>query len=498
MKNQIEKPPRPPQSFSAARTAGNSLNMIATRVSELIFSLFTVIILTRYLGPEHFGIYAFIFTIAFTIKNIVESGVTRIVVREVSANKEKSSEIITAGLTINIFMGGVALVLCAFVAILFNLNTRAEIMALYIALLAQLSLGMVNTVTFGYIAFERTIYNPLVIVSNRILVIGLIVLVIWSGNNFVYIFGAMLLGNLFSLFLALAIFNYKFRKLHMAFNAKEIKYIFRESLPYTASIIMIQISLSMNVFMLKFYNFISEISYYQVSNRLVNAVSTVPTSIFLVMLPFLTRVADENALATLKLAYGRIIKYICALMFPFCILVTVFAPEIVRIMMGPGFAGAVFPLQLMVWTIVPFSVATLSDVMLTSLRKQRVMTLSYGFFFGANLILGLFLIPKYQAIGASVTLVTAITLQFVSIYGFVIKEIGYVSLFRSALRPFISLCAMLALLIWTRDSVHALVLIPASLVLYAVALYLTKTFNEAEKNEIQSLMRRWVFRRRMR
>jgi O-antigen/teichoic acid export membrane protein len=494
--NDFKKEKKTHAAFSAARTAGNSFNIIGSRMTELLFSFFTVIVITRYLGPERFGIYAFIFTIAFTIKNILESGVTRIVIREVSINKARASDMIVAGLGLNLLMALVGLVLCAVVAIVFNLNTREEITALYIALTAQICLGMINTVVFSFIAFERTFYNLIVTVSNRVLVILLIISVIWFKKSFVYIFGAMLVGNLAGLFLALVIFNYKFQKIKITFRFEDIKYFFIESLPFTMSIILIQISLSLNVFLLKLLNQLQEISYYQVPNRLVNAVSTVPTSIFLVMLPFLTHQAEENSFKMLKLAYGRMIKYICVLMFPFCFIVTVFASDIVFLMMGKEFMGAVYPLQIIIWSSLPFPAAALSDVMLTSLKRQQVMTTSYGIFFGVNLIFGLLLIPRFQAIGASFTLVAALISQFVSIYCFVVREIGYVSLFRSGFRPFISICALAAFFFLFKGLVHAVPLIFFGLILYGILLFLLNTFDRNEKDEIAAAFKRMAFRRK--
>lgn len=465
---------------AAKRITNNAFFILIARASEFISGLFITILVARYLGVKDFGIYAFISSISLMLAPVIGFGSSRIIVREVSVNKEQTSILVTSGCVLNGLMSLAVLTIAAIVAASSDLSSTTNIIALFLAVLTQTLLAMSRTVKNVFIAYERVVFNSVTTVLTRLLAIISIWGVIVFDMGFIYLFGAMTAVNASGFFLAFWILHFRVVKIKLAVTIKYFKYLFRESLPVAISVFFAHGYTYINVFFLKFFHDFVQISYFQAPQRLINPLIVVFSSLTVVVIPVLARAAAKDSIDDLKYALSKMMKYAIIVTIPICLCVTIVAPKIIYMLFGDQFGGATVPFQILIWIIIPACLNILLSLVLTIMKKQRVLIISNGICFLINLILGLIIVDKYASVGIScVSVFTYVALATVNFY-FVTKLLGFIPMHRMIFRPVVAGSIVWIFLYKFADKVNIMIFIIGFLGIYCGLLILFKTFSRDE------------------
>jgi O-antigen/teichoic acid export membrane protein len=157
---------------------------------------------------------------------------------------------------------------------------------------------------------------------------------------------------------------------------------------------------------------------------------------------------------------------------------------------GTEYAPSVVALQILVWAPVFHFMNSPFARLFEALNRQMLVTKIWGFCLILSVILNLILIPKYSYIGASVTaaLTGGLLLGLCFIWS---AKIGYGIFnkkFAGIVTKVIIASVLMGVFIRYFYALNLLVLIPCSVVLYFVVLYV---FGGIDKEDV-SLMRRAV------
>lgn len=468
------------------KITNNAFFILIARASEIICGLLIIILVTRYLGVNDFGVYAFVSAIALMLAPVIAFGSGRIVVREISVNKEQASSLVTSGCTLNGLLSLVALAVAAIIAASSDLSSSTtNIIALLLAVLAQTFLAMSRTVKSAYIAYEKMEFNCLTTFLTRLLAIISIWSVTFFDMGFIYLFGAMTAVNAVGFLLAFSILHFQVVKIKLAINLEYFKYLFRESLPVAISVFFTQGYTYMNVFLLKFFHDFVQISYFQAPQRVVIPLIVAFGALTVVVSPVLARAADRDSIDDLKYALSKMMKYTIILTIPICLCVTIVAPKITYMFFGDQFGGATVPFQILIWLIIPAFLNILLSQMLIIMKKQRVLIISNGICFLINLTFGLIVVNKYASVGISCATVFAyVALATVNFY-FVAKHLGLIAMHRMIFRPIVGGSIVWVFLYKFADKVNIVTFIIGFLGIYCSLLILFRTFSRDEINFIK-------------
>ena len=462
------------------RTVNNAFFILIARASELVSGLLIIVLISRYLGVKDFGIYAFITAVSLMLAPVIQLGSSRIIIREISVNRNQTSGFVTSGFILNVCMSLLALLISALIAVIFNLSSAVYIIALSLAILTQTLSAMAYTFKAVFIAYEKAVYNSVTTALTRLLAIISIFFVIRLDMGFIYLFMALTAVSAFGACFSFYILHFQIAKIKLEVNLKLLKYLYKETFPIAISVFFAQGFAYTNVFLLKIFHDVVQISFFQAPQRIITPSIIMYGAAMLAFFPMLARASANNAIDDLKYILTKMIKYTIILTIPICLCVTVFASKITLLLFGNQFAGATVPFQILTWLIIPAFINFLLVQMLTVIKKQRVLITTNGIGYFINLMMGLALVNKYASVGICwASLFSYIALAMVNFYC-VSKYLGLIPMHKIILRPLIAGSVMWGFLYQFADKVNIVPFIIGSFVIYCSSLFLLKTFSRDE------------------
>jgi len=243
--------------------------------------------------------------------------------------------------------------------------------------------------------------------------------------------------------------------------------------------------------MLSFMRPMTEVGIYTAASKVAESLNYLCLGYITALYPLISlqySTASEKFKQQCKMA----VYYLFLFTFPAVLGVMILAVPIVELVYGKGLDASAACLQILVWSVCFFPLALIFAYALTASHNQIKDLWSNLSGALLNVVLNLLLIPKFGYTGAAIaTLLSWIVFSLLQYY-FVRPVIGRFSLFRLLRIPFFAACVMGLFTWWLRDLTLPLV-IPLSMLVYGLTIYLLGGVKENEKQLLQSLIAK-VFR----
>lgn len=185
-------------------------------------------------------------------------------------------------------------------------------------------------------------------------------------------------------------------------------------------------------------NDMSEVGYYEQSQKIVKILLAVITSISLVMMPRIASNYKDGNIKKIKEYMNSTFKFIFFLSFPLMFGIMAVSNNFVPLFFGKGYDKVIIILRI-ICIIIPF--ISISSVIgtqyLLALKKQKEYTISVIIGALINLILNFLLISNYNSIGASIATVFAELFVTIIQFYFIRKDFNLKEIFKSLLKYFL-------------------------------------------------------------
>ena len=159
--------------------------------------------------------------------------------------------------------------------------------------------------------------------------------------------------------------------------------------------------------------------------RIFEATLFVSWAFGLAVLPILSRLGRRTS--ALRRAFEVSCMAISAVTIPLGGLMALYAPTIIRVFLGPGFAGGATAMRILGGATALYGVFTVASMILTSQDRQRLFPWLSGAAVAVNVGLNLALIPSQSLYGAATAMTAAQALATAMAVGFACRETGSVS-----------------------------------------------------------------------
>ncbi|MDL1967665.1 MAG: flippase [Deltaproteobacteria bacterium] len=466
---------------NSRRLVKNTIFSLLARGAELGAGFITIILAARYLGIEIFGEYAFIRAIVFMLAPMINFGIERILIRDISIRKSRASVLVCSGLALNLSVGISLCIIAIIVSHIFRETAFFPISVFAIAIIAQMLQVMTKTISSVYVAYEKIYFDLIATIISRSLIIILFIIIAYCDMNGKYFFHAFAFANATAFIFSIIILEMKFIRPVWSINSGLIAYLIKQSFPIAVAVFMIQGYNNIFVFFLKLLRDTIEVSLFQAPQRIIQQCLVLPRSFLFAYVPTLSRMAQEGqSLSTLRDTYRRMVKYIFIFTLPASVFVTAFADEFVFLAFGSDFSKAAAPLKILIWAINLLFINMLLDFILTSMRKQNILIVSNGLCLAVSSALGFIFVQKYGYFGACwATLLSYVILVITNFY-FVSKHLGLIPVHLIVLKPILCCSVLGAILLEYSDNIHMVILIITGLLIYTVLLFLMRTFTHEE------------------
>ena len=470
----------------------NLLFISGGRGLEFLLGIGFIVLIARYLGAQKFGEFAFIRSVGIVAAPLISWGTLPILIREISINRKKIITLIPNAFALHSFIAFGLLVAIIVVFQLFPQVSSEIRNCVYLVIIWQTFICMQRSILSVFLAVEQAFFSSFLDILTRFILIGMYVAVIITDLKMIGLFWAAVFAYGVGLAVSYALFYRKGFRLTLSINKKSILWLIKESYILFISQLIIQVYTQINIFLLKIFSMVGEIAFYQVPQRIIEPLRILPRSLMLAFIPTLSILGhNKNKKRNLLKYYKKIIKNIVACALPICICVTMFAEAIISILFGQEFMGAVIPLQISIWTIIFFSINVTQATILTSSNNQNVLFIGNGCCLIVNIILSVLLIPRYVAVGASVSMVCAmLCLIFVNAY-FIRKRLGRVRVDYVAVgRLFFSGLGMWVMIYSLKNGVLGLILIPLTTIVYFSILFFIRFFTIDEIDVFKGMIKK--------
>lgn len=451
------------------------------------FSYFAI--LARFLGPESLGQYFFAISFASIFGIIIDIGIANVLTREIAKDQGASSKFIS-----NILAIKIPLMLLAWLMIylfLFFLGYTGIVK--YLVLMSTLCVTL-DSFTYTFFAISRGHHN-LVFESFSSVIFQLIVFVfgfyfLYFGYNVLFVMGALLIASIFNFTFAITLLKRKwkinfFEKIELSF----IKHILIISIPFGVFAVFQRIYMYLDSVLLKILAGDYYVGLYQVAFKIIFSLQFLPMAFTASLYPAMSSYwkSDKNQLLV---TFERAFSYLLIISLPISFGIAFLSKEIILIF-SSEFTDAFLPLIIII-SALPFIFLNFPiGSLLNACDKQKWNTLNMGIATVTSIVLNLILIPKYMALGASITVLATNILMFsLGMYQIPkIIKLNFSRLFIIIAKTLLASALMSIFVFYLKDILNIFLLVFISAIIYFLSLFLFRGFT---KDDVLSIFNSFI------
>ncbi len=466
---------------------------IALILQKIIsFSYFAI--LASFLVPEDLGKYylAISFTTIFAI--IIDLGLANVLTREVakilnSENSETSNKKASFLRTVLFIKIPLALLSVLAVLLLSNVLAYSDLVKqlIYVSLFSMV-LDSFTLTFWSYIRGHHVLkYESFGVVIFQLIVFAFGLTVLKLNLGLVCLISVMALASIANFIFSATLVKVKFKTSILPFyELKLLKYIVSLSIPFALFAVLQRLYMYLDSVLLATLAGDKYVGLYQIAFKIIFALQFLPMAFMASLYPAFALYYKENK-EQLSVSFERAINYLLIISVPISLGVFAIADKIILIF-KPEYIEAVWPLKIVMLSLVFIFINFPIGAMLNACDRQKINTRNMALVLLFSVVINILLIPRYQALGASITvLVTNILMFILGIFVIPkIVKIRFAKLFSAFARVLISGLIMFLAVLFFKEKINIFINIAISAIIYTGVLFLMGGFR---KEDIASVLK---------
>ncbi len=395
--------------------------LLADKILGISTGLVVSIWVARYLGPENFGLFNYVISLTSLLSPIAGMGARTIAVRDLARSSDRKNEILGTNFIVCLVAGTITAPFAIAFASLLEPGNKDIIILVGIIACGNIFLAF-DTID---IWFQSQTQSKKIVVARRsagLLVSLLKLLLVYFHAPLIAFAWTISIELAISAILMLAVYKLEgnlFKDWN--FNLSRAKNIIREGLPLVMAGIAVYIGSKIDQVMLgSLLVDKSQLGFYSTAVRVAEVSDFLPVIVASSIFPKLAKlnISEKNDLDKLQVYFDIMLLLWLGTAIPISLL----SSTIISILYGPSFSPSSGILAVYIWGQFGASlgIARISYLTIRGILKYSLYTAIFGA--GLNISLNYFLIPQYQAMGA--TIATLITyLISIILINFFIKDL---------------------------------------------------------------------------
>lgn len=369
-------------------------------VSKIVFFLFQIF-LAKKLGPGSFGIYSVALTFSSIFIVFANYGLDVLMAREIATNKIGSDKYFGNLLLAKIPIGLLTLLSMILATVVLGYSKQV-VLYVFLAGIATVFLSY-NRFIFGFFrAFGALKYEAYITAGERIIVSAVCIGLVFFGFGLLEIFSITSLFSLISFTISYFLLKLYFvSSPDYAWDSSFIKKILKDSTPLLILAVFSVVYFQIDIIMLSLMKGEKIVGLYSAAVRLFSLFQFIPAAVIGVLLPVMSKQFHDKDKQLLK-SFNTGVKYMSILGIVSSVIIFLFAEQIINIIYSYKFLNAVTPLKILIWSLPFYLINPILGNFLIATNNSKLPVLAVGTTAIVNIILNLFLIPRYSLVGASV------------------------------------------------------------------------------------------------
>ncbi len=182
--------------------------------------------------------------------------------------------------------------------------------------------------------------------------------------------------------------------------------------------IMSAMYLTFNVMFLGFVADDTQVGYYTTAFKLYTVILGFFTAFTNVMLPRMSTLLAGGEQERFHALIDRSFRAMCLFSIPMIVCSIILAPQIIHLLAGPGYEGAILPMRLIMPAVLPVGIAqVLAIQVLMPMKRDRALLTASILGAAVSLAINIALVPRMQSIGTALVLLgaeTTVTIAYVT------------------------------------------------------------------------------------
>ncbi len=364
-----------------------------------VIGLFYTIFLARNLGVSDFGLFSSALAYFSLVSSVADFGFNRFLIREIARDHKKIPELLCNISLLRLTLGSVIFSLFAVGLYLLDPD-KLRVSLTLLAVLAVLPQAISQTLDAIFVALQKLQYSSvaLLILSLATTIFG--VSLVSTGFGVVGTVVALILGQL--VYLIALTFFLRVQKVRILakITTSTIKQAILGSLPYGLLGILGLLYFRIDIILLTYLRGNFDAGIYGVAYRFLEAVVFVPSSLAAAFFPISIKLVTQSPEKIYKL-YKKSIYLLFLIALPIAAAYWLLVPFIILRFL-PQYLQAIKVLQILSLTIPFMFMISIQGMLLFSHERFLRPLLLMGFFnLILNILLNLYLIPKYSFVGSA-------------------------------------------------------------------------------------------------
>ena len=320
-------------------------------IIEKLITFVIVVILARYLGVEGYGIYALALSFVGLFGHLFDGGLNLLLMREMSRENTDRPQLLGHVLVGKIFLGFIIFIAIILLAIALG-YPQAVLWSIIIYGTSMFFLSFSNTFRSIFIALGRTEFEGLLLILNRFLLLGGIILFAILNIKI----PGIITAHLIAVIIVVILGAYLCKKFFFAplwnIDYQSIKKLFKEAIPFAIGAIMGEIFFNIDNVMLSKMVGMESVGYYNAAYKLSFSGMLFANTLTLVAYPYFSRKwpADKDNIFKM---FDGIFKALIVLSAAFSLSASLLSEDIIALVFGEQYRESVILFNILVWSVPP-------------------------------------------------------------------------------------------------------------------------------------------------
>lgn len=388
---------------SGQRIIKNSVFLTTSQVTAKLVNFLLILILTRYLGREGFGLYSYSFAYVSMFYFLTHMGISNLLIKDVARQKDSANDYISYSLPLVLLLSSAFLIIVNAIPIILNWNSNERFITLFFSIYFLFdALGKYFYAIMQ--AFERMGYQAVLFAAERISLL-LSSLYCWYTNQ-----SLVTLVAFFSIVIGIKtlvsyiIVNKEFVQISLSWQPSRFKPILKDSYPFALVLLFSAVSARADLLILRGFHSTEFVAIYSTARKIIEALSFLPENIAAAVFPSLAYffVSQRNKFNE---TFRQSFLVIILIAIPIGISLFILSPRIINLLFEPEFSDAYIPLR---WLSIGLLILYLRmglSVVLNTTGNQHIFALIYGISMLVNIFTNFILVPKFDTLGASLAVI---------------------------------------------------------------------------------------------
>jgi O-antigen/teichoic acid export membrane protein len=471
-----------------ASIAKNTSFFTFALIIQKIISFSFFVILASFLAPDDLGKFYLAISITTIFSIFIDLGLANVLTREIAkintgpGNEEahEKSDYLRSVLFIKIFLATLAVLAVVLFA---NLLSYPDLVKglIYISLISMV-LDSFALSFWSYVRGHHVLkYESVSVILFQATMFGFGYWFLKMGMGLKYVMASMALASIINFSYSFILLKWRFKtRLWPIYSPVLLKKIISLSLPFALFAILQKLYMYLDTVLLSSLAGDKYVGLYQIAFKIVFALQFLPMAFMASLYPAFSLYYKENQ-GQLTVSFERAINYLLIISVPISLGIFALSDEIIKIF-RPEYIEAVWPLKIIILSLVFIFINFPIGALLNACDRQKINTRNMAIVLFVSVILNFIFIPRYQALGASLTVLLTNILMFLLGIAAALQIVQFrkMKLFLISLKIMAAGGLMFLAALYLKERVGIFINIPLSAIIYISSVYILGGFSRAD------------------